>query len=311
MILGKGVAPKEKNMKKFFGKDSTQAVLMLLPILIGFFTFTYFPLLYIVRFSITDSNGFIANFVGLDNFVRAFTRDPAFWVAVNNTLILTFGKLAVEIPLALFLAVLLNKKIKFSNLYRVTLFLPSIISTAIVGIIFTLMFAAFRGVVNTILMDIGLITIPIDWFATRWRALFVLGSASVWTFTGINVVFFLMALQGIPKDVYEAADLDGAVGFRRFIFITLPMIGPVFRVILLNAIIGSIQVTDLVLAGTNGAPFGQTEVIMTHIFKFFFAQDGRRMEVGYASALAVITAFILGIITVIYLRVTKKLDANA
>lgn len=303
--------PRQKTtIREFLRRDNTQAVLMLLPIVIGFFTFTYFPILYIVRYSFTDSNGFVANWVGLDNFVRVFTRDPHFWTAVVNTLILTFGKLAVEIPLALFLAVLLNQKIRGSSFYRVMVFLPSIISTAIVGLIFTLMFAAFRGVINTMLLNVGLITMPIDWFATRWRALFVLGTASVWTFTGINVVFFLMALQGIPKEVYESSELDGALGFKKFWYITLPMIGPVFRVVLLNAIIGSLQVTDLVLSSTNGAPGGQTEVIMTHIFKFFFAQDGRRMEVGYASSMSVVTAMILGLITFIYLKGSKKMSAD-
>ena len=294
-------------LKSFFRKDSTQAVLMLLPMLIGFFTFTYFPILYIVRFAFTDSNGFSHNFVGLDNFVRIFTRDTAFWQSIINTLILTGGKLIIEIPLALFLAVLLTKAIKWTHLFRVILFLPSIVSTAIVGLIFTLMFAAFRGVVNTMLINIGLLSMPVDWFATRWTALFVIGAASIWTFLGVNIVFFMMALQGIPKEVYECADLDGATGIKKFIFVTLPMIGPVFRVVLLNAIIGSLQVADLVLSSTNGGPNGQTEVVMTYVFKHFFGLDGRRMEVGYASAMSTVTAIILGIITYIYLKSSKKM----
>ena len=310
MGLSKGKPPGSGIKESFFRKDSTQAILMLSPILIGFFTFTYIPILYIIRYSVTDSNGFVANFVGLDNFVRIFTRDTAFWMSIINTLILTVGKLAIEIPLALFLAVLLNKSLFGSKFYRVMLFLPSIISTAIVGLIFTLMFAAFRGVINTMLINAGILASPVDWFATRWTALFVIGTASIWTFLGINIVFFLMALQGIPREIYESADLDGATGFRRFISITLPMIGPVFRVVLLNAIIGSLQVADLVLSSTKGGPNGQTEVVMTHIFKHFFGLDGRRMEVGYASAMSVVTAVILCLITFVYLKTSKKMAAE-
>jgi len=300
-------APKKGDIRYFFKKDSTQAVLMILPILIGFFTFTYFPILYIIRYSVTDFNGFVGSFVGFDNFVRLFTRDTAFWQSLLNTFILTGGKLMIEIPLALLFAVLLNKALKGTSFFRVMMFLPSIISTAIVGLIFTLMFAAFRGVINTMLMNIGLIESSIDWFSTRWTALFVIGTASIWAFLGVNIVFFLMALQGIPKEIHECADLDGATGLKKFFHVTLPMIGPVFRIVLLNAIIGSIQVADLVLASTNGQPNGQTEVVMTHIFKHFFGLDGRRMEVGYSSSMSVITAIILGVITFIYLKSSKKM----
>jgi len=306
--MSRVIATSQKSsFKEFFKKDSTQAVLMLLPMLIGFFTFTYFPIVYIIRYSFTNFNGFVGEFTGFDNFVRLFTRDTAFWQALVNTFILTGGKLLVEIPLALLFAVLLNKAIKGTSIFRVIMFLPSIISTAIVGLIFTLMFAAFRGVINTMLMNIGVISSSVDWFATRSTALFVIGTASVWAFLGVNIVFFLMALQGVPKEVYECAELDGAIGITKFFKITLPMIAPVFRVVLLNAIIGSIQVADLVLASTNGQPNGQTEVVMTHIFKHFFGLDGRRMEVGYASAMSVVTAIILGIITFIYLKSSKNL----
>ena len=298
---------KKMNFREFLKKDSTQAILMILPILIGFFTFTYFPIIYIIRYSFTNFNGFSGGFTGIDNFIRLFTRDTAFWQSLVNTFVLTGGKLLIEIPLALLFAILLNKGLKGTGMFRVFMFLPSIISTAIVGLIFTLMFAAFRGVINTLLMNIGLIETSIDWFATRWTGLFVIGGASIWTFLGVNIVFFLMALQGIPKEIYECAELDGATGLKKFFSVTLPMIGPVFRVVLLNAIIGSIQVADLVLASTNGQPNGQTEVVMTHVFKHFFGLDGRSMEVGYASAMSTVTAIILGIITFIYLKGSKKM----
>ncbi|MDL2319126.1 sugar ABC transporter permease [Eubacteriales bacterium OttesenSCG-928-A19] len=295
----------------FFGRDATQAVLMLLPMLIGFIIFTYVPIIYIIRYAFFRYNGVTAEFNGLDNFVRLFQRDPAFWESILNTLVLSGGKLLVEIPLALFLAILLNKGLRGTSFFRVGLFLPTIISTAIVGLIFSLMFASYQGVINSLLMQAKLIARPIDWFGRKWTAMLVLGIASIWCYLGINMIFFLMALQSIPQELYECATLDGATGATRFFRITLPMIGPIFRVVLLMAIIGSLKVNDLVLSSTNGMPGGKTEVVMTYIFKYFFGYSGRMTEIGYASAMSVITGILLGIVTFIYLKGSNRLSQVA
>lgn len=291
----------------FFSRDNVQAVMMLLPMLLGFLIFTYVPILYILRYAFTNWDGFKGEFTGLANFVRIFMRDKAFWESLLNTLVLSAGKLLIEIPLALFFAVLLNKKLRGTAIFRVGLFMPTIISTAIVGLIFSLMFASYQGVINGMLLDVGLISRPIDWFGSKWTAMLILGIASIWCYVGINMMFFLMSLQSIPAELYECATLDGASGPRRFFSITLPMIGPIFRVVLLNAIIGALKVSDLVLASTNGQPGGQTEVVMTYVFKYFFGYSGRSIEVGYASAMSVVTGIFLGIITIIYLKASSKM----
>ena len=292
-------------------KDNIQAFLMILPFLIGFILFSYVPILYILRYAFTDYNGYsAANFTGLYNFVRAFTRDGDFWQSLLNTIILSFGKLTVEIPLALLLAEFLNRKLRGTGFFRVTLFLPAVISAAIIGLIFSLLFAAFNGTVNTILKNFGIISSPVNWFGTKWNAMLVLGIASVWQNYGINMMFFLMALQSIPTELYECADIDGATGRVKFFRITLPMIKYIFQSILLMAIIGSMKVCDLVIALTNGQPGGTTEVVMTYIYKSFFGKSGRNIEVGYASAMSFITAIVLVMITIVYLRTTKKLKEN-
>lgn len=289
-------------------QDNRQAILMILPFLIGFILFSYVPIAYILRYAITDFDGYSTpNITGFDNFVRVFTRDSDFWQSIANTFILSFCKLLVEIPLALLLAVLLNSKIKGIGFFRVTLFLPAVISAAIIGLIFSLLFAAFNGMVNTALQSLGLITRPINWFGSKGLAMLVLGIASVWQNYGINMMFFLMALQSIPTELYECAELDGATGLKKFFGITLPMIAPVFQSVLLMAIVGSMKVCDLVISLTNGQPGGSTEVVMTYVYKFFFGKSGRNIEIGYASAMSAVTALILGIITFIYLRMTKRL----
>jgi ABC-type sugar transport system permease subunit len=187
--------------------------------------------------------------------------------------------------------------------------LPAIISTAIVGLVFSLMFAAYNGVINGILMDAHLIKTNINWFGNKWTALAVLGLASVWQNVGINMIFFLVALQRIPKDLYECASIDGASSWKQFWKITLPMIGPMFQMILLMAIVWSLKASDLILASTNGMPGGSTEVVMTYIFKYFFSYSGRRMEIGYASAMSVITGIILGLVSVVYFKATSRMKA--
>lgn len=287
--------------------DSVQAMGMLAPMMLGFVIFTYVPIVYILRYSLYNSNGFKENWVGLNNFVRLFTRDATYWKSLVTTFILAFGKLLIEIPLAMILALLLNKGIKGTGFFRVTLFLPAIISTAICGLIFSLMFASYNGIINTMLQNWGWIQKPISWFSNRWTALLVLGLASVWNNFGINMIFFLMALQSVPKELYESASIDGITPVRRFFSITLPMIGPTFQSVLLMAIVGSLKMADLILASTNGQPAGGTEVVMTYVFKYFFGYSGRRVEVGYASAMAVVTGIILAIVSFVYMRMTKKI----
>lgn len=289
--------------------DRIQPILMLLPMLLGFFLFTYVPIIYILRYCLFQSNGITAKYIGFDNFARLLTRDGAFWDAMLNTIILSAGKLIIEIPLALMLAVLLNKGIRGTGFFRVTLFLPAITSTAIVGLIFSLMFASFDGIVNNILQSIGLISRPINWMGNKWTALSMLGIASIWNYFPINMMFFLMALQSIPKELYECADIDGVTPVKRFFKITLPMIGPIMQVVILMAIVGSLKVSDLVLASTNGAPGGKTEVIMTYVFKYFFGYSGRAIEVGYASAMSVVTGIFLACVSLVYMRVSRRMSS--
>lgn len=298
---------KKPKQGKRLGTDSVQAMAMLAPMMLGFLIFTYVPIVYILRYSLYSSNGFKEQWVGFDNFTRLFTRDSAYWKSLGTTFILTIGKLAVEIPLAMLLALLLNRRSRTNGFFRVALFLPAIISTAITGLIFSLMFSAYNGIINTMLQNVGWIQKPISWFSNRWTALLVLGLASVWNNFGINMIFFLMALQSVPRELYESARIDGTSPVRQFFSITLPMIGPTFQSVLLMAIVGSLKMADLILASTNGQPAGGTEVVMTYVFKYFFGYSGRRVEIGYASAMAVVTGIILAIVSLIYMRLTKKI----
>lgn len=282
--------------------------LMIAPMLIGFCVFTVYPISWAVRYSFFDYDGVEATYVGLENYIRVFTRDPGFWAALGNTFILTFGKLAIELPLALLLAILLKNSLKGSGIFRTIFFMPNIISQAIMGLIFFFIFDTANGFVNNLLLEWNIVGQPINWFGAKWTAMTVIAFVSIWQGFGINMLFFLSGIQGIPAELFECASLDGAGKWKSFIHITLPMLAPTMRIIFMLAMIGTMQTTDLVLVLTNGQPAGKTEVIMTYIFKYFFnyGSGSTIPQFGYATACSIVLAVILGGFSVIYLKMTKK-----
>lgn len=302
---------KQQKKKSRFSSDNIQAIFMLTPQLIGFLIFGLYPIIWILGLVFYDYDGFTKIYIGFENFKRAF-RDIYYWQSIGNTFILTAGKLIIEIPLALIVAVILNGKIRGRNIFRTIMFLPNVISVAIIGLIFYFLFATFDGVVNNILMQIGFIKAPINWYGNKWTSLLVIVLASVWHGVGINMLYFLTGLQNIPAELYESASIDGANKFQEFFKITVPMLAPVMQVVLMLALLGSFKITDLVLVLTNGAPAGETEVMMTYVFKYFFAYgESEISQIGYASSLAFISAIILGLMTVIYITSTKKMSRGA
>lgn len=291
-------------------KDTLQAYLMLAPMLIGFALFTIYPMMWLIRWSWFDYDGISsAKFIGFDNYVRAFMRDRSYWDSLFNTGFIVIVKFVLEIPLALFLAVVLNSQKKINSFFRTVFFSPTIVSTAIVGIVFFLMFEPFQGAVNQLLKSANLISGPINWFGDKWLADIVIVIASVWKGFGVNMIFFIMGLQNIPQDIYECAEIDGVTKWKKFSSITLPMLASTGKVVMMLFIVNSIKMSDLVLVLTNGQPGGSTEVVMSYTFKFFFSYGAADVvsQYGYSSALAVITAVVLSVVVGLYMKLTKNM----
>ncbi|NLE19944.1 MAG: sugar ABC transporter permease [Clostridiales bacterium] len=288
--------------------DTVQSYAMISLSVIGLALFVIYPLGWTLRWCLFRYSGILApRYVGFDNFIRIFSEGGArYWQAVGNTFIFAIGKLMVEIPLALLLAKLLSGALKGRSLFRSVFFMPSMLSVAVMGIVFFYLFGSYNGVVNEWISALG--GQRIQWFGDGTLSMIVLMVTSVWQNFGINMLFFMTGLQSIPLEMNEAAAIDGASSWQQFFHITLPMLGPVTQMVVLNALLGSLKVTDLVLAMTNGAPNGKTEMMMSYTYKQFFSsiQSGTANNYGYAAALTIITACILGAITVIYLRVTRK-----
>ncbi len=293
-------------------KTTIQSYAMLFPMLAGFCLFTIYPMFWLVQWAWFDYDGITSPlFIGFGNFVRVFTRDPAYWSALLNTVIIVTAKLSIQMPLALFLAVLLNKASKRNTFFRTAFFMPTIVSTAVIGLVFFLMFNPYKGIVNELLALAG-VREPINWFNNKWLADTVIVLAEVWKNFGINMVFFLMGLQSIPKELYECSEMDGASRARQFFSITMPMLAPITKIVVMLSLVGSMKVVDLVLVLTNGQPGGKTEVVMTYVFKYFFSigVSDSISQYGYASSLAVVTALILALMTGGYFRATRKITDN-
>jgi len=287
-----------------------QEFFMLIPFFIGFVTFTIYPILWALRWVLYDYSGFGKPFfLGLDNFARAFFRDKEFWRSMSNTFYLAFMKLIIELPLALLLAFFVNNKVKGSSVLRVIYFLPTVFSIAVVGLIFIIIFSAYNGIANSALKALGILKQNYNFFGTRWSAINMILLVSTWSTLGINMIFFLMGLQNIPNELYECATLDGASEPRQFFSITIPLLAPVAQMIILLSVMGTMRINDVVIVMTNGQPGGTTEVAMTHILKMFFSfgAGGGRRQYGYGAALSVIMGAILAIMTVIYLKTSKRM----
>lgn len=293
----------KKRKKSIRNAKGYQIFLMLLPMLVLFTLFCVYPLFDAIRLSFTKYNGFTAPvFNGTANYTRLM-KDRSWWTAVTNTFQLTLMAYVVQVPLSLFLAVLLNSGIRGQNFFRTILFLPNITSTAIIGIIFFFMFSSFNGIINGLLLSLGIIGAPIDWLGKPDNAKWIIILLNSWTQVGYLMILFLSAIQKIPDDLYESADLDGAKPARKFFSITLPMLGEMFPVISMMCILNGFQLFDSIKVLTGGGPGRTTTVMAIYIYEYFFNSTGAQQ--GYASAVSVCATLITAATGAIYYILTN------
>ena len=278
--------------------------------LLGFLVFILYPNIWALSKSLYYYSGINSQtrFVGMENFLSAFTKDATYWKAWITTIKFTVMKLPIELPLALLLAVFLTKKLKGNGFFRALYYMPCVISVAIVGVIFTNLFDYF-GFINAWLLKLHIISEEIDWFGNSSTALWALVIGSVWNSFGVNVVYFISALSNVPEDIYEAAALDGASKPVMFFKMTLPMIAPVLQTILLLSITATLKVGDYILVTTNGAPGGDTHTVMSYmVSKFVPGFAGGSVNIGYGCALSLITSIILALVALGYSKLSEKMQ---
>lgn len=260
--------------------------LFLLPTLVLYCLFTLYPMISSIYISLLDWNGFSRSpeFIGLANYAEVL-RDPIFWNAFGNTFLFMVVTVPIRVALALVMALVLNNpRLPFAGLFRTALFMPVVTTTAIIGIVMTFIFDPVGGPVNQTLLQLNLITRPINFLGSSGTALYTAMGIHVWKWFGVTLIYWLAALQTVPREMYEAAQVDGANAFHLFWRITVPMLVPFGIVIFMITALDTLRVFDLILTLTGGGPFLRTEVMEVYIYRWAFGSTIPRL--GYASAAA-------------------------
>lgn len=283
--------------------------LFLLPGMLLYVIWTVYPLAYQLYISFFDWKimpGQVSTFIGLSNYQRAFA-DATFWLAMKNTLMYALVTVAGQMILGLSIAILVHRVVVGKRIFRAIYYLPVVTSWVVVSFLFQYLFSgSASGLVNYVLMSLGLISEPVSWMAnsqTSWISIYALG---IWKGVGWAMVIFLAALQSIPMELYEAAAIDGAGEWRQFRHLTVPLIRRATVFVLVALMIGGFQVFISVLLITGGGPLHRTEVALTYMFDRAFGQ----LDFGYGAALSYILAAVIVLVSFVQMRVFNRSDAD-
>ncbi|MBP2479552.1 multiple sugar transport system permease protein [Crossiella equi] len=278
--------------------DRRAAWLFLTPVLVGFALFYAYPTLRGIHYSVTDYSMLgTPRFVGADNY-RDLLADDKFWNALRVTGYYVVLNIVAQTVLALVLATLMHRLTR-SVALRAMLLLPWLVPNVSVGLLWMWLLDANLGFVNHVLNAFGLgrtgfLTSP-DW------AMPTIAGINTWAYTGYTALLLYAGMLQIPRYLYESAALDGAGEWRLFTRITLPLLRPVLALVLVVSLIGSFQIFDTVAVTTKGGPVGLTRVIYFYVYELAFTN----FRMGYASAVAVVLAVLLGVLTAVQLRLLR------
>ena len=270
-----------------------------------FFIFSLYPFLKVFQLSVTNWDGISPSmqYVGLANFKDLFMDNPVFWASMKNAFYVTFLALTVQNLMALFLALLCDRDIKGGNVYRVIFYLPPVLSGIVVGLIWNWIYDGNYGLLNHFLEFIGLGDLSRAWLSDKHSALIAVAVIHMWKGFGWGFVILLAGLQSIPRELYEAARVDGANSWVMFKNVTVPLMIPVFILVSILTILGTMQLFDIIVATTGGGPGYHTEVPITRIVQTMIGSS----KFGYACAMGVTFGVILLVISMVQIRVSKMM----
>ena len=239
----------------------------ILPALVIYLLFSIAPFLYTIYYSFTDytdMNPVNLHFVGLKNYIKVF-QTPLMLTAIKNSVIYAILLTGFQTMLGLPLAVILNKKLKTRNLLRAVFFFPAVFSSLIIGYLWNfIMSSSDFGLINNLQHQLGMGTVN---FFTSKNALYSVILTQIWQWTGWAMVIYLANLQSISPDLYEAADIDGATGIQKFFRVTLPLMCPSVKIIVVTGLIGGMKVFDIIYSMTSGGPGDATQTVMMVMMK--------------------------------------------
>ncbi|WP_432806503.1 carbohydrate ABC transporter permease [Lederbergia lenta] len=289
-----------KKRRKFIGSESFYGYLFVSPMMVGFILVMLFPLVYSIYMSLTDWQLLgDPNFIGTANY-QQLIKDPEFFIVLKNTFLFSAGLVPINIILALWLAMLLQRNLPGMGIFRTAIFIPVMTSIVVWSIIWKYMFGTDEGFINQILGAIGMEGPA--WLYNPRLAMGAVIFVSALKNVGLNMILFLAALQQVDKNLYEASYLDGANKWRRFWHITMPMITPTVFLTIILTVIGSMKVFGQIYVMTNGGPGNHTKVLVYYIWENAF----KLFEFGYASAIAIILFVIILIFTLIQWWARKR-----
>ena len=256
-----------KKRKLRAGELGKYFVIFILPALIIYLLFSITPFLYTIYYSFTDDtdmNPINLHFVGLKNYIKVL-QTPVMLAAIKNSVIYAILLTGFQTLLGLPLAFVLNQKLKSRNLLRAVFFFPAVFSSLIIGYLWNfIMSSSDFGLINNILHQLGLGTLN---FFTSKNALYSVILTQIWQWTGWAMVIFLANLQSISPDLYEAAEIDGANGLKKFMYVTLPLMCPSVKIVIVTGLIGGMKVFDIIYSMTSGGPGDATQTVMTVMMK--------------------------------------------
>jgi len=291
------------------------------PALLLFLTFVVYPVISAARYSVYKWNGVeqfsSAQYVGFENYARALFggTDPElkqafttqysqpFWEALGHNFALIFLSMAIQLPLALLVALTLNRKFPGRAAVRVIIFAPYVLSEVIAGVMWLIIFDP-NGIATNLVQSLGLNMPPGGWLEDQtwgvWTVFFII----TWKYVGLAIILFLAGLSGVPEDLQEAASIDGASWWQIQWRINIPLIGPTIRIWAFLSIIGAIQLFDMVWVLNQGGTTGQYSTIATYMMQIGFF----RSDWGYGSAVAVIMFFISLVVALAYMGLILRRD---
>ena len=285
--------------------DWSSIILLIVPALIFCTVFIFMPAVWAIigsfySYGLTSLNDW--KWVGFDNYIKA-AQDEFFWIALKNNLIIVFASIVLQVGVGTVLAAILDRGISYGKvIVRTIIFTPMVISSVAVSIIWLIIYDPNVGILNALCKLFGFSTPSMGWLGDPDISMWMIMITAGWQNTGFMMVLILAGLQGVSKEVYDAAEIDGATGVKAFWYITLPMIRNVLIVAILITTIGAFKVFEFVFILTQGGPSNATQVLGTYIY----LQAFNLLHMGYANALSVVLLIIALFLGWLQLKSSRK-----
>ncbi|WP_408011394.1 carbohydrate ABC transporter permease [Pseudalkalibacillus sp. A8] len=284
---------------KFLNSKKVVPYILVAPFIISFLILSLYPSIQAIIMSFQSVLPGQITFIGIENYSRIF--NPTFYKALSNTTIYVILTVLILVTLPIIIAVLLDSKfVRFKTLFRSSLFVPALTSTIVAGMVFRLLFGeSDSAAANQFLNWIGLESV--DWRYNAWSGMFLMVLLCSWRWMGVNILYFLAALQNIPKEMYEAAEIDGANAFQRFIYVTLPFLKPVTIFVTTISIIAGFRMFEESFVFW---PAGSPGNIGLTVVGYLYQQGIQQNDMGFGAAIGVVLMLIIFVISFVQLILT-------